>query len=160
MKSVQIRRFLWFVFSSIQTEYGKMQTRKNSAFGHFSRSDLKKKYFQNIGQKIILYHKQKRIQESDKIPYRPISLLSYLTKFLDLYFILCLIILDKTNFLQSLSLVFFRKTPAFLNYYQLLIKFTRVLIVGQQQILEWFSSIFQKRLMSFGIMVYFSNLSP
>ena len=66
----------------------------------------------------------------------------------------------QTNFLQSLTLVLFRKTPALLNYYQLLIKFKRVLIIAQQQILERFSSIFQKRLMSFGIMVYFSNFSP
>ena len=37
MKSVQIRSFVWSVFSRIWTEYGKIPTRKNSVFGHFSR---------------------------------------------------------------------------------------------------------------------------
>ena len=38
VKSVQIRRFFWSVFSCIQPEYRKIRTRKNSVFGHFSRS--------------------------------------------------------------------------------------------------------------------------
>ena len=47
LKSVQTRRFFWSVFSRIRTEYGeiriqskcgKIQIRKNSVFGHFSRS--------------------------------------------------------------------------------------------------------------------------
>ena len=48
VKCVQIRSFFWFVFSGIwtengvslriQSEFGKIRTRKNSAFGHFSRS--------------------------------------------------------------------------------------------------------------------------
>ena len=38
MKSVQIRSFFWSVFSCIQSEYGKIRTRKNSVFGHFSCS--------------------------------------------------------------------------------------------------------------------------
>ena len=38
VKSVQIRSFFWFVFSCIRTEYRKIQTRKNSVFGHFLRS--------------------------------------------------------------------------------------------------------------------------
>ena len=38
VKNVQIRRFFWFVFSCIQSEYRKARTRKNSVFGHFSRS--------------------------------------------------------------------------------------------------------------------------
>ena len=48
VKSVQIRRFFWSVISRIRTEYGvslriqskyeKIQTRKNSVFGHFLRS--------------------------------------------------------------------------------------------------------------------------
>ena len=36
--NVQIRSFFWSVFSRIRTEYGKIRTRKNSVFGHFSRS--------------------------------------------------------------------------------------------------------------------------
>ena len=52
VKSVQIRSFFWSLFSRIRTEYGnllrkspysvrirKIQTRKNSVFGHFSHSD-------------------------------------------------------------------------------------------------------------------------
>ena len=38
MKCVQIRSFFWSVFSHIRTEYAKIRTRKNSTFGHFSRS--------------------------------------------------------------------------------------------------------------------------
>ena len=38
MKSVQIRSFSWSVFSRFRTEYGKIKTRKNSVFGHFSHS--------------------------------------------------------------------------------------------------------------------------
>ena len=43
VKSVQIRSFFWSVFSCrvslrIQSEYGKIRTRKNSVFEHFSRS--------------------------------------------------------------------------------------------------------------------------
>ena len=46
VKSVQIRCFFCSVFSHIRTEYGKIRTRKNTVFGHFSRSvqiDLKLK---------------------------------------------------------------------------------------------------------------------
>ena len=38
MKSVQIRNYLWSVFSCIRTEYRKIPTRNNSVFGQFSRS--------------------------------------------------------------------------------------------------------------------------
>ena len=38
VKIVQMRSFFRFVFSRIWTEYGKKRTRKNSVFGHFSRS--------------------------------------------------------------------------------------------------------------------------
>ena len=40
VKSVQIRSFFWSVFSCIRTEYRKIQTRKNSEFGHFSRHNI------------------------------------------------------------------------------------------------------------------------
>ena len=36
VKCVQIRSFFWSVFPRIRTEYGKIRTRKNSVFGHFS----------------------------------------------------------------------------------------------------------------------------
>ena len=38
LKSGQIRSFFWSVVSRIQSEYGKIRTRRNSVFGHFSRS--------------------------------------------------------------------------------------------------------------------------
>ena len=71
VKSVQIRSFFWSLFSCIRTEYGellvnlrieseykKMRTRNNSAFGHFSRSgyvkyDLFINFFGNYGSLII-----------------------------------------------------------------------------------------------------------
>ena len=40
VKSVQIRSFFWSVFNSIRAECGKIRTRKNSVFGHFSRSGM------------------------------------------------------------------------------------------------------------------------
>ena len=42
VKSVQIRSFFWSVFSCIQSKYREIRTRKNSVFGHFSRSDMLK----------------------------------------------------------------------------------------------------------------------
>ena len=41
VKSVQIRSFFWSVYGvslCIQSEYGKIRTRKKSVFGHFSHS--------------------------------------------------------------------------------------------------------------------------
>ena len=38
VKSVHIRSFFWSVISRIQSKCGKIQTRKNSVFGYFSRS--------------------------------------------------------------------------------------------------------------------------
>ena len=38
-KNVQIQSFFWSAFSRIQSECGKIRTRKNSVFGHFSRSE-------------------------------------------------------------------------------------------------------------------------
>ena len=38
VKSVQIRSFFWSIYSCVQSEYRKIRTRKNSAFGHFSRT--------------------------------------------------------------------------------------------------------------------------
>ena len=37
VKSVQIRSYFWSVFSCIRIEYGKIHTRNNFVFGHFSR---------------------------------------------------------------------------------------------------------------------------
>ena len=39
VKSVQIQSYFWSVFSCIQSEYRKIQTRYNFAFGNFSQSD-------------------------------------------------------------------------------------------------------------------------
>ena len=38
VKSVQIRSYLWSIFSWIQSKFRKIGTRNNSVFGHFSRS--------------------------------------------------------------------------------------------------------------------------
>ena len=40
VNSVQIRSFFWSIFSCIQSKCGKIRTRKNSVFGHFSRSGI------------------------------------------------------------------------------------------------------------------------
>ena len=71
--SVQIRSFSWSVFSRIRTKYGeirsiqsergKIRTRKNYVFGHFSRSECNP-YSANIpfvdaltaSEKLILYN--------------------------------------------------------------------------------------------------------
>ena len=45
------------------------------------------------------------------------------------------IFLDKIIFLQSANLVLFQETHVFFNYYQLSMKFTKVLIVVQREIL-------------------------
>ena len=37
VKSVHIRRFFWSVYSRIQSECGKIRTRKNSVYGHFTQ---------------------------------------------------------------------------------------------------------------------------
>ena len=38
VKSIQMQSFFWSAFSWIQSEYRKIWNRKNSIFGHFSRS--------------------------------------------------------------------------------------------------------------------------
>ena len=45
VKSLQIQSFFWSVFSCIWTEYRKIRARKNSVFGHFSRSGNWKLHF-------------------------------------------------------------------------------------------------------------------
>ena len=45
------------------------------------------------------------------------------------------IFLDKIIFLQSANLVLFQETHVLFNYYQLPMKFTKVLIVVQREIL-------------------------
>ena len=70
-----------------------------------------------------------------------------------------MLFLDKIIFLQSVNLVLFQETPLLLNYYQLLMKFTKVLIVAHREILRGFSSIFQKLLIRFSMKVYFLNCS-
>ena len=60
MKIAQLRSFFWSAFYSIKTEYsvplriqsesGKIRTRKNSVFEHFSRSF----FFQLIMMKVIM----------------------------------------------------------------------------------------------------------
>ena len=54
VKSVQIRSFLWSVFSLIWTEYVETQTRKNSVFGHFL-------YGESQGNPLLITEKIMRI---------------------------------------------------------------------------------------------------
>ena len=46
-ESVQIESFFWSLFSCIRTKYRKIRTRKNSVFGHFSRS-VNNDYFKQL----------------------------------------------------------------------------------------------------------------
>ena len=58
MESFQIRGFFWSVFSCIQSDYRKIQIRKNSVPGHFSRSQhfgQKWKNYQNEGVRFDLF---------------------------------------------------------------------------------------------------------
>ena len=59
VKSVQIRSFFWSVFSRIhriQSKYGKIRTRKNSVFGHFSHNiKLKIKFLNASLLSVLLY---------------------------------------------------------------------------------------------------------
>ena len=92
--------------------------------------------------------------------YRPISLLPIFSKILErLIFNSKFNFLDKITFLQSVSLVLFQETPVLLNYSQLPMKFTKVLIAAQREMLRGFSSILQRLLIRFGMNVYFLNYS-
>ena len=53
VKSVQIWSFFWFVFSCIRIEYRKIRTRKNSVFGHFSRSVGTTLRFQKVSTSVV-----------------------------------------------------------------------------------------------------------
>ena len=88
---VQLRSFFWSVFSRTRTEYGeilrslriqsecgKIQTRKNSVFGHFSRSakiinwkKIKESIVEGLGNlikgKLLCY---KKIPEESLIPWK------------------------------------------------------------------------------------------
>ena len=66
MKTVQIQSFFWVVFFRIRTEYGNIQTRKNSVLGNFSRivgialqkrylSKFQKTYSKTPAKEISLY---------------------------------------------------------------------------------------------------------
>ena len=64
VKSVQIQCFFWSVFSvsvRIQSECGKMRTRKNSAFGHFSHCVLS-----GVSRKVVYNLNHSRTQSSNK----------------------------------------------------------------------------------------------
>ena len=54
VKSVQMRSFFWSVFSYIWTKYRKIQTRKSSVFGHFSRSEYSQVLRKNCSPSINL----------------------------------------------------------------------------------------------------------
>ena len=67
VKSVQIRSFFWSVFSYIWTEYRKIQIRKNSLFGHFSRSEISSVFSPTLRR--LSCHSNDRVHSSvDKVP--------------------------------------------------------------------------------------------
>ena len=57
VKSVQIQSFFWSVFFCIRTEYRKIWTRKNSAFGHFSCSEILEKSLKHPPLSLKINHK-------------------------------------------------------------------------------------------------------
>ena len=64
VKSVEMGSFFWSVFSRIQSEYGKIRTRKNSEFRHFTQWDHSTEwvaeklpnYFTTISQSLVSIH--------------------------------------------------------------------------------------------------------
>ena len=84
VKSVQIRGYFWSVFSCIQSEYRKIQTRNNSAFGHFSSSDFLKKSKYSEGKytfwhyvSIVYFRNHHQVfQEPEQSFYRQMLILS------------------------------------------------------------------------------------
>ena len=63
VKSVPMRRFFWSVFSYIWTKYRKIRTRKNSVFGHFSRSEYSQVLRNNYSRSINLLVNRYNLQE-------------------------------------------------------------------------------------------------
>ena len=68
-ESVQIRSFFRSVFSHIQSKYGKIRIRKNSIFGHFSRSDvshnfIQRNYLFSAMHRIYTTHRKIRFDEA------------------------------------------------------------------------------------------------
>ena len=56
VKRVQIWSFFWSMLSCIRTEYKKIRTRKNSAFGHFPRSVSLYNYILSVIVRYCIYH--------------------------------------------------------------------------------------------------------
>ena len=107
----------------------------------------------------MLHQYTKIVQESDK-KLSPISLLPIFSKIVkSLIFNDMFNYLDKIIFLQSFKLVLFKETPVLLNYYQLPIKFTKVLILGQREILRRVFCDISKAFDEFCMNFYFLNCS-
>ena len=81
VKSVQIRSFFWSIFSCIRTEYRKMRTRKNSIFGHFSRSV-------GFGQLQVIFSQQPVISEICDARFEMEHSLPFWLKFVSTVYIL------------------------------------------------------------------------
>ena len=61
MESVQMLSFLWSECSCIRTEFWKIRSRKNSVFGHFSRSETVKNNIKKDLQNGIIKKENKLI---------------------------------------------------------------------------------------------------
>ena len=90
VKCVQIRNFFWYVFSAfglstgryevslrIQSECGKIRTRKNSVFGHISWSDLRKSFYKNLLSLIYFWSRARlaisKNQKNCSLPDHPFA---------------------------------------------------------------------------------------
>ena len=84
VKSVQIRMFFWSLFSCIQSEYRKIRIRKNSLFGHFSRSGCRYQQTKNIGKNEAVTHrcsvKKGAVRDFANFPENNCARVSFLIK--------------------------------------------------------------------------------
>ena len=124
VKNVQIRSFFWSVFSRIRTEYGvslriqsecgKTRTRKNSVFGHFSRSDgVIHSMHEELGKHKSLRNKIVVKEDDESRPFPNLSLLQmFLLRFNSWKFLKNLFVYKKSN-LPNLVLLICPVWPRF-----------------------------------------------
>ena len=86
VKSVQIRSYLWSVFSCIRTEYGdlwsrKIRTRNNSVFWHFPRSVKNRIKYKRPSTNSFITHFLGLISIRKKLHYRILNINGLITYF-------------------------------------------------------------------------------